>query len=202
MNVTWIIDPDAFDYSEQLVREIQAQGHTAKTLPPFFSSYEFGDTSRYCDELAPANSCVVCHASFEFTELVAQDELWTPGTYGNSAAVDYTSYSNKLADYLLNSEHELIQFNQLAANAEYLFNRFAVDDRIFVRPDSGRKPFTGRLYSKSEFENLRLSSSRMSAKSLLIISRPKSIAREWRFIVVDGEIVAASIYKEFDRILL
>ena len=148
MNVTWILDADAFsDYHQKLVAEIHSQGHIAKTLPPFFHSYEWGDTTRFYDELSPADNCVVCHASFEFTELVAEDGLWTPGTYGNYSAVNCSSYYPQLSSYLLNRDHELIPYDEFVTKANSLFKSFGIEDRIFLRPDSGKKPFAGRLFA-------------------------------------------------------
>ena len=197
MQVTWILEPDTlYSYHDKLASEVIEQGHSVVTIPRYFSSLQLGDTSRYYDELAPMDSCVICHASFDFTELVADDELWNPGVYGCNDAYDCSNYFPKFAEYLLNKDYELLSLQELASNIESIFKSFAQNDQIFLRPNSGRKPFAGNLFSRSDVDSLLFRSLSVSSDSIVVVSRPQTISREWRFIVVDGEPIAASGYKE------
>ncbi|MCA9178794.1 MAG: ATP-grasp domain-containing protein [Planctomycetales bacterium] len=196
MSVTWIIEPDVCAaYCDSLVAEIASQGHVHKTIPAHYTSLDWGDTSRYYDEFAPKGSCVVCHASFQFTIQVAEDELWAPGVYGSRDTTDCTQYFPRFEDCLLNRDHEIIAVSELHGRGDLLFKSFGVDDRIFIRPNSGTKSFAGRLFNRSEL-NTGLSRSTMSPHALVVVSRPKSICREWRFVVADRCVIAASMYKD------
>jgi len=201
MNVTWILEPDMMtSYRHQLVEEIESQGHVVQIVPKFYTSLDWGDTNRYYNDFAPEGSCVVCHASFQLTSLVAEDEVWVPGTYAISDAVDCSNYFPHFADCLLNSDYELLSSEDLASQRERLARSFGLDDRVFIRPDSGGKAFTGRLFKNSELAPDKLRSSGIPPHCLLVISRPKAILREWRFIIADHNVIAASMYKESGNI--
>ena len=201
MNVTWILEPDMIgSYCQSLVDEIESQGHIAEIIPTFFTNLDWGDTNRYYDDFAPQQSCVVCHASFQFTSLVAEDEVWTPGTYGINELVDCSNYVQQFSDYLLNDEYEFVTTDELLKNIDSLFNALGENDAIFMRPNSGGKPFTGRLFDRSEITEEHLRRGGISRQMELLVSRPQKILREWRFVIADGNVVTGSMYREFDAI--
>ncbi len=201
MNVTWILEPDMFTpYADALISEVKSQGHIVRTVPAFYASLDWGDTSRYYIDFAPEDSCVVCHASFQFASLVAEDEIWVPGTYGICEAIDCSNYFPHFDDCLLNRDYELVTVDQLANNADALVKSYGSEDRIFVRPDSGGKTFTGRLFARHELTAKSLRSTGAQARSQLLVSSPKSIEREWRFIIADHKVVAASQYKQANEV--
>lgn len=201
MNVTWVLEPDTFTpYHQRLVTEIESQGHVVRTVPAFYNSLEWSDTSRYYDDFSPAGSCVVCHASFQFTSLVAEDEVWVPGTYGIGEATDCSQYYPHLDDCLLNGDYKLLSLEEVANEAESLIKSLGIENRLFMRPSSGGKAFTGRLFTQAELQPHALRSSGLSMKTLVVISRPKPILREWRFVVVDRNVVAGSLYRELGEL--
>ena len=201
MNVTWILEPDMIgSYSPSLVDEIESQGHKVEIVPTFFTNLDWGDTHRYYDDFAPQQNCVICHASFQFTSLVAEDELWTPGTYGINESVDCSNYLPYYSDCLLNDDYELIALTELLNNLDALFDSHGVNEFIFIRPNSGSKPFTGRLFERSELNAENLCREGILPQALLLVSRPKKILREWRFVIADRNVVAGSMYREFDTI--
>lgn len=203
MNVTWILEPDMFTpYADALAAEIALQGHIVQTVPGFYTSLEWGDTSRYYIDFAPEDSCVVCHTSFQFSSLVAEDEIWVPGTYGICEAIDCSNYFPHFEGCLLNGDYELLSVEDLVGRAELMIQSFGVDDHIFIRPDSGGKSFTGRLFTRDELAVQSLRSAGVPPRALLVVSRPKPITREWRFIVADHKIVAGSLYKDSNEVLI
>jgi hypothetical protein len=72
--------------------------------------------------------------------------------------------------------------------------------RFFMRPDNDLKPFAGRAFT---FEEVETWVADLSSSSLLkendhqvIIAPLQDIGREWRTVVVDGEPIAWSQYKQ------
>lgn len=187
-------------YYGALVNAIESQGHTAQIIPRFYSTLDWGDTNRFYLDFAPKGSCVVCHASFQFTSLVAEDSVWVPGTYSIGKAVDCTSYFQHFADCLLNNNHEIMSLEELIRRKEAILRSYGVDGQIFVRPNSGSKLFAGRLFSAAELNLQKFLSEGAAPQSVVVISRPKGIRREWRFIIADQRVIAASMYKEFNEI--
>jgi ATP-grasp domain, R2K clade family 3 len=197
MSVTWILEPDmCATYYKTLVAEIALQGHLLQEIPAYYTTIDWGDTDRFYKDFSPKGSCVICHASIQFTSQVAEDELWVPGVYGTSDATDCSHYFPHFDDVLLNNDCEFVSLNDLIRSADSLFKTFSIEDRIFIRPDSGRKPFSGRLYTRTELISHLLRTKCVSPNSLVVVSRPKAIRFEWRFIVADRNIIAASMYKD------
>lgn len=197
MNVTWILEPGLFpEYYAALIAAIALKGDQFQSLPLFYTECEWGNTDRFYDELSPKGNCVVCHASFEFTSLVAQDELWIPGTFGVNEKYDYSSFFPGVSNYLLNRDCEFVKYADLQKESHRLFSKFSIDGHIFIRPDAGNKPFTGKLFAQSELAGSRFPQWRLNPTSTLIISYPQNIISEWRFIVADQQIITASRYRE------
>jgi len=75
--------------------------------------------------------------------------------------------------------------------------------RIFIRPSSGLKPFTGMVFiSREPYWSNDWKRVRMGTKpeDILLIARPVGhedrIVAEWRFIAAEGEIITGSQYKK------
>lgn len=80
---------------------------------------------------------------------------------------------------------------------------------IFVRPDDDLKQFTGTLINSFEcYEwfmdalQCKHGSYKMSPEMKIVFSEPKSIEAEWRWFIIDGEIISGSLYKKYGKIIL
>lgn len=79
-----------------------------------------------------------------------------------------------------------------------LFEKFGIEGRIFVRPDSPLKSFTGQTISNAEFEKDfdYLGFFDFPRDLPIVVSSPKEVLREWRFVVANKEVVTGSQYYE------
>ena len=68
----------------------------------------------------------------------------------------------------------------------------------FVRPDSDSKTFDGGVYDVSGFVAV-TPANRVAPETAVIVASPCSIEAEWRFFVVDREIVGCSEYRRWGR---
>lgn len=126
-----------------------------------------------------------------------------PGAYGiNDNTNCNVYYSNLPQEWMLNSEFVMAPFKVIEGNPKRFFDLFGTDD-LFIRPNSGRKLFTGYTITRENaaFE-LRASMSLTSVAddSICLISPAKKINSEFRFVVGNGEVIDGSEYR-WDNVL-
>jgi hypothetical protein len=84
----------------------------------------------------------------------------------------------------------------LKRRKDELYRLFGVDNCLFIRPDSGFKTFTGRVVSYEEFDTDYEWMTEFSDRdALAVISSPKPIGAEFRFVICKNAIVTGCYYK-------
>ena len=137
---------------------------------------------------------VFAFGSIRMVRLAAQND-WNPGSFfgGNH---DYEIYSKHYGVNLLNSDSEIFKFDDSL--------KWFPDEIKFIRPTKDSKIFTGRVFTKIKWEDLkdeiRARSKEISQDVLVQVSTPKKIYKEARIWVVDGKIVTSSYYKFGDYV--
>lgn len=127
--------------------------------------------------------------SFEFLEnckkkgaTVFEDKEW----------FKYSYYAKYFGDQMLNRDYCLIPAGELSRLQFSLLGQYGNDCKIFVRPDSGKKIFTGTLLDIEEFSKF----STEFYHDLVVVSSPKNLVGEWRFAVSNrGDILGVSLYR-------
>ena len=202
MSVGWLLDASVFDaYHDELLDAIVRNGFQARSINRPNPPYRWDDTDSSYRKAFPAGACVVTHADIDLVNRVLHDARWIPGAF---ATVDHffcSSYFPHFLTYLLNQDHVMLPFAALRQRSQELFDSFGRDGRVFVRPDSPLKLFTGLVVSRATFEkDLEfMAFYEFPPESLVVVSSPKVIAKEWRFVVANQRIVASSQYKEGDQ---
>ncbi len=94
--------------------------------------------------------------------------------------------------YLLNSDYIMLPFGELERCQDFMFDTLGRDGRIFVRPDSPLKLFTGQTASRATFaaDVEFMGFYEFPASALVVVSSPKQIVNEWRFVIAGGKVVA------------
>ena len=108
-----------------------------------------------------------------------------------------TKYYPQVEQYLLNRKHIICTLEQLKQNMWDVYRNFGIDSKIFIRPNSGKKSFTGQLLDIQDFDRFwnHESNNQVTNENTLIIAKPLEINGEWRFVVSnDQEIIATSTY--------
>ncbi len=199
--VGWLIDADLFEgYRDQLVEAIHDQGHDAKLIRAPSPPFRWDDVGCSYRETFPENSCVISHGDIELVTRIRHERRWTPGAFCAVENFTFASYACHYGRHLLNRDYVMLPFGELDRCRDFLFDRLGRDGRIFVRPDSPLKLFTGQVATRETFvADLEfMSFYEFPANSLVVVSSPKSIRKEWRFVVADGKIVAGCQYKNGD----
>jgi hypothetical protein len=97
--------------------------------------------------------------------------------------------------YLFNDRYAIISLAELKRHLFFFYGVFGKETMIFVRPDSGQKPFQAQLVDMQDFERF-YDSAQTFEHELVMVSSPKNIRGEWRFVVTnEQEIIAQSTYR-------
>lgn len=107
------------------------------------------------------------------------------------------NYYGYFGDYLLNSNYMMFGLNDVLRNKERIFDTLKTD-KVFIRPSNGFKSFAGQLLPKDrfdfEFNVLSHSYGGLDTNTLVLVSETQDIEEEYRFIVVNGEVISGSLY--------
>jgi hypothetical protein len=95
----------------------------------------------------------------------------------------------------LNSRYTMLPFGDLDRQRGEVVERFGVGGSVFVRPSSGFKTFTGVVVGEEDWSSF-IRHTRADPETLVVVSPPADVKKEWRAVVVNGEIVTAGQYKQ------
>jgi hypothetical protein len=198
MNVGWLIDADMFEgYRDQLVAAIRQQGHDAKLIHAPTPPFRWDDVGCSYRETFPADACVVSHGDIELVTRIHKERRWTPGAFCTTENFFFSNYVCHYARFLLNRDYVMLPFGELDRRRDFLFDAVGREDRLFVRPDSPLKLFTGQIATRDTFAaDLEfMGFYEFPPSSLVVVSSPKEITSEWRFVVAGGKVIAGCRYK-------
>lgn len=106
-----------------------------------------------------------------------------------------SNYINYIHEWYLNSDCLFLPFGLLKKDIikNQIFEKFRYSDKLFIKSDSGFKLLTGFSIKKSEW-NKELSFLNLSKDDMILISSHKDIEKEYRFWVINNEIITWSSY--------
>ncbi len=118
------------------------------------------------------------------------------GIFFNPDTFLISNYIDKWKDHMLNSNAEITTLEDFLNKKSYLD-----DKQFFVRPNADDKSFDGNVMTYKQLGNwnnnmLQFDDTKLSPKSIIIVSEPYNIKKEWRLYVVNGEVVSGSQYRE------
>lgn len=190
MTPKWLIEADVFpNEDDRLIAELVRQ-NIPHVVTKFGKSYE--------DYLADFedNACVVFHGSLQFGSLIRRKTNWT-GLFCNLPKFECLYYYPRFGEHLLNGEYIMLPFGELNRRKDWLFSTVGIDGKLFVRPSSGFKTFTGKIASLDTWDkDFKLFAFYgVDPEALVLVSTPVEIKREWRIVVADDKTIAGSEYK-------
>ncbi|MEM6692726.1 MAG: ATP-grasp domain-containing protein, partial [Planctomycetota bacterium] len=197
MTVGWLIDAGVFDsYHDELAAAITRNGHEVASINRPNPPYEWDDVRSSYRNAFSEGACVVAHADIDLISRVIEDNLWTPGAFATVPHFYCSHYYARLGRFLLNRDYIMLPYAELPRCRDFVFDTLGVDDRLFVRPDSPLKIFTGLTISRETFSKdfEFMGFYEFPSESMVVVSSPKQIVAEWRYVVAKGEVVAGSKY--------
>jgi hypothetical protein len=187
----WILQRNLFNeqafqsLQDQLV--VQETPHAVVHLRPFVHDIE--------PDVDVAGPVFVCGSTG--MRHVAKRKGWQPGYFDDN--LDYRLLLQHYGKRMLNDDARVLP----------LQDAHITDSHAFVRPAGDDKQFAGQVMTQAEFSEWRLrvvalegesTYTTLGAKDLIVIARAKPLHAEYRFYVVDGNVVTGSLYKRGDRV--
>jgi hypothetical protein len=189
MKTRWIVENFTHESSYMdLVKAIKKEGCGLQEIK---KDFKFADLAGY-----DAESPVIFFGSIEMTKIV-QTRLshCFPVAYCNQENYLCSKYMTHYGKYLFNDRYAMMSLKELHRQKFAYFGMFAKEAMIFIRPDSGQKPFQAQLVDLLDFDNF-VNQNEADWHNMVVISSPKNIRWEGRFIVSKyKDIISYSTYR-------
>lgn len=141
--------------------------------------------------------CVIFNGSINMVKHVKKyiNTEYYPFSYCTFENYLCSKYYSHFGPYLFNDKYCLMSLKELARQKYDVWGQYGKDATIFLRPDSGDKPFRAGLVDITEVDQLHETNKDIEHE-LVLVSTPKNIQWEGRFVVSrKKEIIASSTYR-------
>ena len=143
------------------------------------------------------SKCVILNGSIKMVRLIKQNlpADYYPITYCTFEKYKCSSYYSHFGPHLFNDKYCLMSLRELVRQKYDVWGHYGKDCLIFIRPDSGEKTFQAGLLDIIDLARLH-ESNKDCEHDLVLVSTPKNIVWEGRFVVSKfKEIIASSTYR-------
>ncbi|WP_345321573.1 ATP-grasp domain-containing protein [Novipirellula rosea] len=188
-SVTWILESDVFPNSHGRLRKaISDADHRIVDSQDDWWLHEPPDF----DPETP----VIFHGSLGNAAVIEMKAIGNPGSFCPVNEFCCTAWYPRASRWLMHQDWRCLPANELIANATDVAAGIGCLDRVFVRPDSPLKPFSGRVLDVDSISLKALDHGFYYEEDTLpvIVAPVVEVGREWRFVVVQGRVVAGSGY--------
>jgi ATP-grasp domain, R2K clade family 3 len=181
-SVHWVIQENQGDDDglRELVEALHSEGHVTHLV--WFTK---GDEIPAIPNL-PSHVPIVCYGP-ALVKRTAHHPRLKSGLFFDEENFRWSALCANWGKAMLSDDGEVVP---LSAADEELRQR----GPLFVRPDSDSKVFEGRVYNATDFANAH----RTIVNHLVpvVVATPIPVDMEWRFFIVDREIVGCSEYRQ------
>lgn len=187
--VTWIVEPEIFPprYAAFL-DAIERLGHRRIVW-----SDDWWNTRRWPRlEREP----VLFHGSLGNASRIPRELPWKPGAFCATDRFSCSSWYPSAAAWLLHTKWVFSTVAALVANPGEVTAPLGTPERVFVRPDSPLKPFSGRVVATPNL-NLKALDHGFYYENVdlpVVVAPVRQVEREWRFVIARGRVIAGSPY--------
>lgn len=196
--VKWLVEEYVHHDDSRLVNTLQEKGYDVVIFPHEYRlKAAIKGYIKYLNDLVnlPEERAFIFHGSLRTGRWLNIYADWAFEPLMNFEQLNTHNYIRHLNPVLLNTDYIYLPLWDV-------FKR-GIETPIFVRPDSPMKEFPGMVIDKSYKLDKFLRSNALTdsdANLLTLVSSPKSILDEARFIVTKDELVSASFYKRGENI--
>lgn len=192
--VTWVLEPNIFTETHEPIRSaIRDRGHRLVDWADAW--WTDGVPSR-----VPSSS-VVFHGSLGNAARITNELHWIPGAFCPVESFRCSSWYESARRWLVHTDWVICAANELVANASRISEQLGATDRMFVRPDSPLKPFSGRVVDIATLTLAKLDYGVYYDDDTIpvVVAPVRKIGNEWRFVVVNRSVVTGSAYDPATR---
>lgn len=197
MNVTWVLETGVFASGDSpWARAIRAAGNHLVPWDDLW--WNTGTWPRL------EGTAVVVRASLGNADRIARELPWRPGAFCHTEAFHCSRWYPAARQWLLQRDAMILPASRLVADPDVALRGLGAPERVFVRPDSPLKPFAGRVVTTRGLTLRHLDHGFYYDDPDLpvVVARERRVDAEWRYVVVDGRVVAGSAYAATGRAAL
>ncbi len=212
MKPTWIIENFSKEPSfKELTAAVKQLGYPLieingdykkEILAPlnkFIKGYEVGEIGETTNPVKIWDkNCVVLNGTIKMCKVIKEDlgdsNNCYPVTYSTFSKYKCSAYYSHFGSFLFNDKYCLMPLKELERQKFDVFGHYGKDSLIFIRPDSGEKDFQAGLLDFLDLGKF-IDNHQDCLHDLILVSTPKNIKWEGRFVVGGGEIIAHSTYR-------
>lgn len=197
MKPIWIIEKNVFqDGTDDRMADIaRASGMEVLRIE---YEWQHGVKGRFIR----ANECVAFYGSMNTARRLLRHHQWSPTAWFNLETLQCTSYYAHWGEFLFQQEYMLLPWAEMKRKKEFLYNTLwnghaYSAKKIFLRPNSNTKLFTGTVLEWDKFEHFIDMTDECytpDPETLVVAAKAQFIANEWRFVVSEGKVLTGSWY--------
>lgn len=180
LQANWVLTKGVHEDVEPILDEIARQGMKATLLP-----HSFGNTFTEFPETEPVIAC----GAINYIQTMQRSCRWVPGSFANFKNLDCLTYYAYFGQWLVNQKYTILPLTEAIrrhAELEQLYGR------MFIRPTTGWKPFTGQEFYIQDFVKHQ---DHFGKPELPVLVAPyRQIRQEFR-LFCDSEVIAGSQYR-------
>lgn len=195
MRPSWLIEDGPFGNDIcPLVGEVRHQGMECRIV-------QYNDVLSSKADLYGPDECVIVYGSIRLVRYLQRNTPWIPGAWCSFDNYKCSTYFAHWGKHLFNGIYTIVPVGEAVRLESHLFGLYEqakFPEQIFVRPNSGTKPFTGQVVRRKEWGTFcDMIADVMESHSLIVVSSVKSdLSAEYRFVVADGQVITATQYLE------
>lgn len=183
-NITWIVQPDVFteDQKEETYLILRESGMKVTVVEPYFKEPATPFTDIMLRGSFGLVSWLNTEAIRKLGKMVINQDYWIPFSFAELPKYFNATLNDDIVWMTLPEAQKCLQ----------------VEGTMFVRPDSGKKTFSGQLfdYDKLSTEIAFLQQRNIETDFLVGVAKPKELNIEARFVIVDKKIISQSVYSD------
>lgn len=144
---------------------------------------------------------VVVRASLGNAARIVCELPWRPGVFCRTESFHCSRWYPAARPWLLQRDAVILPASQLVADPVTALRAMGSPERVFVRPDSPLKPFAGRVVTTNGLTLRQLDHGFYydDADLPVVVAPLRQVGAEWRYVIVDGRVVAGSAYEANGR---
>lgn len=186
-SLTWLLESDVFPNGDCLR---SAAANAGQRVIDWSDEW-------WSDGSWPAiDQSVLFHGSLGNADRIAELTRWSPGAYCRTTTFLCSNWYREAAKWLVHEQWEILPASRFVGEAEEVLERVGAKEAIFVRPDSPLKPFSGRVLQREKVSLAALDHGFYydNADIEVVVAPVQQIQGEWRFVVIEREVVTGSGY--------
>jgi hypothetical protein len=186
-SMTWVLEREVFASGDCIRGAASEAGHRI---------VEWSDEWWASSGWPQLDGPVLFHGSLGNAARIPQVVPWKPGAYCDTAQFHCSAWYPAVANWLLHERWEVLPASQFVHDVAAVMERLGAKESLFVRPDSPLKPFAGRVLRRGQVSLAALDHGfYYDDPDLPVVVAPvRQVAREWRYVVAGGQVVAGSGY--------